>query len=75
MDREVLLAYIDLEEQHIRKAEELLRRAHHVVERMERDELDTSRARDVLRAFEESLALHVLSYDRLREEFRRNADA
>ena len=55
-------------ERHVEKGKELVRKQCEIIEQLERDGYDSSVARDVLHALEQSQMIHIADRDRIREQ-------
>ena len=68
MDRALIREHLAFAEQQLDAADEHLAKQRAIVAQIERNKLDASLARKLLRLFEDGYALHVLHRDRLRAE-------
>jgi len=67
MDRKILEDNLAIAERHLTLAREHVRRQREIVEKLLRDGHGATLSRQVLKTYEQSLALHAREYDRLQK--------
>lgn len=66
MDRSMLLDHLTQAERHVTQGEQHVSRQRELIAEMEQDGHNTAKAQQLLRLFEELLAMHIAARDRLR---------
>jgi hypothetical protein len=68
MQRAMLVRHLEMARRHVAEGERHVARQRELVAELERDGHDTAQSRDLLKQFEELLALHVSDRDRIEQE-------
>jgi uncharacterized membrane protein len=73
VDREALQQHLARAEQHIAECEQHITRQREIIAQFERDGHDAATARQLLKTFEELLAMHIANRHRLLDELKGKA--
>ena len=68
MRRAMLEQHLMETEQHITRGEQLIAQQREIIRGLQRDGLDTARARELLAALEETQRVHIAARDRIQQE-------
>ena len=68
MRRAMLEQHLMETEQHITRGEQLIAQQREIITVLQRDGLDTARARELLAALEEAQRVHIAARDRIQQE-------